>query len=59
MTFEEAFAYAKRLQEDVNIMEDDEGVFHVIRSFGVKHFSQHYKTVTEIRITQQITGRQA
>lgn len=58
MTFAEALAYAKRLHEDVNIMEDSEGAFHVIRSFGVEHWSQHYKTVTEIRMIHQITGRQ-
>lgn len=55
--FASALAHAKRLHEDVNVMEDSGGGFHVIRLFCVEHWSRYYKTVTEIRMVQLISGR--
>lgn len=57
MSFKDALDYAVRLQEDVDVMESPTG-FHVIRFFGVEHWTnQGYKTVTEVRMVQNIRGR--
>lgn len=57
MSFKAALDYAIKCNEDVDVMESPNG-FHIIRFFGVEHWkSQGYKTVTEIRMVQNIRGR--
>lgn len=60
MTFQEAMKYALDMREDVSIMKDKDGDFHVIRAFGVKHWKQPYlenSFVTDIVMVPKITGR--
>lgn len=59
MQFEEALKFALAGREDCCVMVDKNGDFHVIRSFGVKHWKKHYEVVTTIRMVPEITGRQA
>lgn len=57
MTFEEALAYAKRLREDVDIMLDPRtDAYHVIRLFGVPHWSRTHRSITQLRMTQSVAG---
>lgn len=56
MLFDEAMDYAKMTLRDVNVMLDPTtGFYHVIRSFGVEHWLQHYTNVAEFRIKQEVT----
>lgn len=60
MTFAEAMEFVKgRAPENMDIMEErkNKGRFHVIREFGIAHWSKHYKTVTRVRVKTVISGR--
>lgn len=54
MNKEEAINYAKSLYEDVDVMVDKDGVYHVIRVFALEHWKQHYTTVAEVRVKIEV-----
>jgi len=55
MNFYDAVEYAKRLQEDTNIMLDKRNnEYHVIRLFAVEHWLQHYENIAEVRVKMEV-----
>lgn len=54
---EQAVTYGKGLLEDVDVMINPrDGVHHVIRTFGTKHWMAHgYRLVAVIRIEARVT----
>lgn len=55
-TVEQAITYGKGLLEDVDVMVNPrDGVHHVIRTFGTKHWMSHgYRIVAAIRIEARV-----